>query len=194
MYGTHHKTGKQIRLIQQSTTTWRSKKTLVWLDANCDVSQPYNRYDVGLVGSSDYDYLTKHNIVVDIIVCTDSEDVEWIRNGGYKNVNIVISSKYVLDTIGLQYLKDENITNILCLNEFHLLYPFMGNAWDSSKEDACALVGLLLRFGKMYNVAKSNRHTYGLEVFSGLPSVPKLMFITQYYTPSQSKRAKEIDL
>ena len=194
MYGTHHKTGKQIRLIQQSTSTWRSKKTLVWLDASCDVSQPYNRYDVGLFGSRDYEYLTNHNIIVDVIVCTKDEDVEWIRSGGYKNVNILLSSKHVLDTIGLQYLKDENITNILCLDEFHLLYPFMGSAWDTSKEDACALVGLLLRFGKMYNVEKSNRYTYGLEIFSGLPSVPKLMFIAQYYAPSQSKRAKEIDL
>lgn len=194
MYGTHHKTGKQIRLIQQSTSTWRSKKTLVWLDVNCDINQPYNRYDVGLVGSRDYDYLTKHNIVVDVIVCTDTQDIEWIRNGGYKNVNILVSSKYVLDSIGLQYLKEHNITNILCLDEFHLLYPFMGSAWDNTKEDACVLVGLLLRFGKMYNVEKSNRYTYGLEVLSGLPIVPKLMFITQYYVPKQSKRAKEIDI
>ena len=194
MYGTHHKTGKQIRLLQQSTSTWRSNKSLVWLTKDSDLTQQWNRIDVGFVGSHDYDYLISKNVVPDIMICTDVEDIEWIVSGGYDKVNILIASKKILDVIGLEYLKDKNITNILCLDEFHLLYPFMGHKWDGSKEDACALVGLLLRFRKMYNVAKSSRYLYELEVFDTLPILPTLIFITQYYVPKESRRAKEINL
>ena len=143
MYGTHHKTGKQIRLLQQSTSTWRSNKSLIWLSKNSDLTQSWNRIDVGIIGSHDYDYLISKNIVPDIMICTDVEDIGWIVSGGYKKLSILIASKKILDAIGLQFLKDENITNILCLDEFHLLYSFMGDKWDGSKEDACALVGLL---------------------------------------------------
>jgi hypothetical protein len=194
MYGTHHKTGKQIRLITHSTSTWRSNKTLVWLDKSCDLTQPWSRVDIGLFGISDYEYLVSKNIVPDIILCTETDSIEWIVAGGYKKVNIVIASKKVLDNIGLKYIQEENITNIICLDEFHLLYPFMGEKWDGTKEDACALVGLLLRFGKMYNVGKVTRNTYELEVFDTLPTLPKLTFITQYYVASQKKRAKEIEI
>jgi hypothetical protein len=193
MYGTHHKTGKQIRLLQQSTSTWRSNKSLIWLSKNSDLTQSWNRIDVGIVGSHDYDYLISKNIVPDIMICTDVEDIGWIVSGGYKKLSILIASKKILDAIGLQYLKDENITNILCLDEFHLLYSFMGDKWDGSKEDACALVGLLLRFRKMYNIGKSSRYLYELEVFDTLPTLPKLVFITQYYAPKEGRRAKEIN-
>jgi hypothetical protein len=194
MYGTHHKTGKQIRLLQHTTSTWRSNKSLVWLNKYSDLTQPWNRIDVGIIGSQCYDYCSNNKIVPDIIVCTETEDIEWIVSGGYKKVNLLVASKAVLDAIGLQYLKDNNISNILCLDEFHLLYPFMGSKWDGSNEDACVLVGMLLRFGKMYNINKSNRYTYDLELFPNLPTLPKLTFITQYYLPKQAKRAKEVDV
>ena len=116
MYGTHHKTGKQIRLLQQSTSTWRSNKSLVWLNSSSDLTQPWNRIDVGVVGHHDYDIVSKH-VVPDIMVCIDVEDIEWIVSGGYKKVNILIASKKILDAIGLNYLKEENITNMLCLDE-----------------------------------------------------------------------------
>jgi hypothetical protein len=194
MYGTHHKTGKQIRLLQHNTSTWRSNKSLVWLNETCDLSQPWNRIDVGAIGSKQFDFLIERHIVPDILLCTNTDDVEWIVSGGYRKVNIIVASKAVLDAISLQYLKDENITNMLCLDEFHLLYPFMGSIWDGSMEDACVLIGMLFRFGKMYNVQKSSRYSYQLEVLNSLPTLPKLTFITQYYVPSQSKRAKEIDI
>ena len=196
MYATHHKTGKQIRILNHTTSTWRSNKSLVWLDDTCELNQSFNRIDIGVVGSSNYEALVNKNILADIIVCIDTDDIKWIYEGGNKKVNILLASKKILDTLGLDFFKDKSINNILCLDELHLLYPFMGSIWDGSKDDACILVGILLRYGTMYNTKLSsiNRSMFSLKVHDALPSIPQLYFISQYYVAPQNRRAKEINL
>lgn len=195
MYATHHTTGKQIRILQHTTSTWRSNKSLVWLDENSELNESLNRIDIGVIGSRTYETLASKNIVVDIVVCTDTDDIKWIFDGGSKKVNILLVAKKLLDTLGLDFFKDKSINNILCLDELHLLYPFMGSIWDGSNEDACLLVGILLRYGSMYNskLSSVNRNIFSLKIHDTLPNIPQLYFITQYYVSPQSRRAKEID-
>jgi hypothetical protein len=64
MYGTHHKTGKKIRLLQYASSTWRDRKTLVWLTPEDDCTLPWNRYDVGVVGANAYELL-KNKVDID---------------------------------------------------------------------------------------------------------------------------------
>ena len=196
MYGTDHRTGKEIRLIHQTTSTWRSNKTLVWLNPEKnDLQQAFNRVDIGVIGSKHYESLVKNNITPDVILCTDLEDVEWIRNDGFNKVNIVYGSKAVLDIIGLKFFEDNNIRNILCLEELHFLYTFLESKWNGTNDDACICIALLLRFASMYGISIStNRNLHNLTLYSGLPNLPQLYFITQYYVPSQNKRAKEINM
>jgi len=196
MYGTDHRTGKEIRLIHQTTSTWRSNKTLVWLNPEKDdLQQAFNRVDIGVIGSKHYESLVKNNITPDVILCTALEDVEWIRNDGFNKVNIIYGSKTVLDVIGLKFFEDNNIRNILCLEELHFLYTFLESKWNGTNDDACICIALLLRFASMYGISIStNRNLHNLTLYTGLPNLPHLYFITQYYVPSQNKRAKEINM
>jgi len=189
MYGRHHKTGKEIRLLKHGTSTWRSKKTLVWLDSIVDKSIPWNRYDVGVIGVENY----KKIINVDVIICISKEDIQWIYEGGYNKVKIIFASKEVLDVIGLKFFEENKIRNILCLEELNLLYSFLENAWDKTINDACILVALVLRFKESFPLQETSRNLYGLKVRDSLISPQKLYFITQYYKSSQNKRCKEID-
>jgi len=198
MYGVDNRTGKEIRLIQQTTSTWRSNKTLLWLNPEKDdLTQLWNRIDIGVIGSKNYELLLENNINADVILCTQLEDASWISNGGFDKVNIIFASKEVLDIIGLKYFEDNNIRNILCLEELHLLYSFLENKWDRTINDACICIALILRFSSVYGSnCKTNtkRTLYNLNIYSGLPVLPQLYFITQYYVPTQNKRAKEINM
>ena len=129
MYGRHHKTGKDIRLLQHNTSTWRSKKTLAWLDENVDTSIMWNRLDVGVIGSSTYDIIIKKGIQVDVVVCIEPEDIQWIFDGGFNKVKILFASKKILDVIGIKFFEENKIRNILCLDELHLIYPFLEIPW-----------------------------------------------------------------
>lgn len=188
MYGTHHKTGKQIRLLQHTTSTWRDKKTLVWLNDTDDMSARWNRFDVGCVGSKNVE-----NTKADVLVCVDNEDVQWIRENGFEKVRLIFASKKVLDQIGLPFFEEHKINNILCLDELHLLYSFIDAPWDNSVNDACILVALTLRFGFTYPLQSSTRNIMNLHISSTLIKPQELYFISQYYVPDQSKRRKEID-
>uniref|UniRef100_A0A6C0D8I3 Exostosin GT47 domain-containing protein n=1 Tax=viral metagenome TaxID=1070528 RepID=A0A6C0D8I3_9ZZZZ len=188
MYGTHHKTGKQIRLLQNSTSTWRDKKTLVWLNSSDDMNVSWNRFDIGCVGSKHVE-----NVKADVAVCLDNEDVQWIREKGFEKVRLIFASKKVLDQVGLEFFEEHKINNILCLDELHLLYTFIETPWDDSENDACILVALTLRFGFTYPVQPTTRNTMNLKVSSNLVKPQTLYYITQYYVPEQSKRRNEIN-
>lgn len=195
MYATHHKTGKEIRILNHTTTTWRDNKTLVWLDASVASSVPWNRFEVGCVGFKNYEALSEKSIYVDLIVCIDDNDVQWIKNGGYKKTKLIFASKKVLDQVGISFFEEYNITNILCFEELHAIYTFLENIWDGSIEDACILTALVLRFGYTFPIKNKSitRNTYGLTVESQLRSPQEIYFISQYYIPTSNKRSKEIN-
>lgn len=187
MYGTHHKTGKKVRLLQHASSTWRDNKTLVWLTPEDDLSIPWGRFDTGVVGSATYEAL-KDKIDIDIVI---SDDADWIKEN-YKNVRIVLAPKAALDIIGLSFFQENKIPNILCLDELHTIYSFLEKPWDGTNNDACILVAIILRFGVTYPLQEATRNTFSLRVESSLKTPQKLYFITQYYK-SKSKRNAEIN-
>jgi hypothetical protein len=140
MIATHHKTGKQIRIINNSTTTWKNNKTLVWLNPNDDLTIQWDRYEIGCVGSKNFKKIPN----VEVIICVNDEDVEWIKSGGNSKVNLIFASKSVLDKIGVEFFEEKKVRNVLCLEEIHLLYTFIEKAWDGTINDACILIALVL--------------------------------------------------
>ena len=193
MYGTHHKTGQKIRLLQHSTTTWRSKKTLVWLNKENYVEASWNRLEVGCVGSETYHFLKKNGIDVDVLLCIDPSDLTWIYDGGYKNINVIVASRKILTLLGLDFIKEHKISNILCFEELHIMYSFLEKPWDGTAEDGCILISLILRFGItcISGFVTTDRPIFDLTIKDVEPPQP-LYFITQYYEPKETKRAKEI--
>ena len=189
MYGTHHKTGKKIRLLQYASSTWRDRKTLVWLTPEDDFTVPWNRYEIGVVGAKNYEAMKK-KVDIDIVVAEES-DVEWVR-ANYKKLKLVFASKALLDQIGMAFFNENKIGNILCLDELHTLYTFLDIPWDNTINDACLLIALVLRFAVTFPLEKTNRNIFTLKVGTQKTIPQKLYFITQYYK-SKPKRQREID-
>ena len=188
MYATHHKTGKQIRILNNNTATWKDNKTLVWLKPEDVLNNPWDRYEIGCVGSENCMKIKN----VGVVVCVDMKDVEWIKKGGASQVNLIFASKKILDEIGIQFFEEKKIRNVLCLEELHLLYTFIEKAWDGSINDACVLVGLVLRFSNSFPLENSDRNLFNLKLSNVLVPPKPLYFITQYYTPKNTARAREI--
>ena len=74
MYATHHKTGRKVRILNQSTSTWKDKKTLVWCDpSNIDETVKWNRFDVGCVSVKNQSEL---NEAFDLLIQNEDERYE----------------------------------------------------------------------------------------------------------------------
>lgn len=192
MYATHHKTGRKVRILNQSTSTWKDKKSLVWCDpSNIDENVPWNRFDIGCVSVKNYNLLLEKNIEPDILVCLSKDDVSWIRKN-VKKVKMIFASTEILNELTESFFQENRVSNVLCLNELHLLYSFLETEWDGSVEDACILVALVLRFSETFPLVKCGRKTYGLKVLCEMKKPNQLWFITQYYIPKELNRRVEL--
>uniref|UniRef100_A0A6C0IEG2 Exostosin GT47 domain-containing protein n=1 Tax=viral metagenome TaxID=1070528 RepID=A0A6C0IEG2_9ZZZZ len=192
MYATHHKTGRQVRILTHTTSTWKSKKTLVWLNASSNQNVFWKKYDIGVVGSEIYDACISKNIIPDILVCVEKNDVEWIRKN-YKKVKMIFASNDILDMLTTTFFEENKVQNIISLEELHHLYTFLDLSWNGSINDACLLVALTLRFSVTFPLEKNNRKLYSLKVKDTIEEPQELWFITQHYKPKQSLRSKELN-
>jgi hypothetical protein len=186
MIGTHPKTGKPIRILQTETSIHRDNKTIVWFSSPV-IDSSWSRYDVGVFGSRNF------NDSVDVLVLCEKEafeeDKQWILQGNTKSARIVFATKALLNSIGPDTLKELGVSNVICLEEIRDMYPFTGDLWDGTPNDAGLLASLLLR-----------EHTaMGLEQQANraLPCMAhqrpyELWMISQYYIPSKTKRAREV--
>ena len=90
------------------------------------------------------------------------------------------------------------MSNLLCLDEMHELYPFTGAKWNGTVEDAKTLVTLGLHYGRTFPCAPSAERLAvcaerGLKVSTTTEAPRPMWLITQYYTAAKARRQKEIE-
>jgi hypothetical protein len=182
MIGRNPKTGKPVKILQLDTSISKDRKVLIW--NNIDP-----RYTQGVVGSARICETTS------ILVLQDTDDdYKWLMKNNWQSMNMIIAPKAVLDRVGEDKLKEMQISNVICLEEVGDLYPFLGGPWDGTDVDACMIASGLLRMSHVWLGATTTRSIPELQVLTELPVSPQLWFITQYYRPDITKRAKEITL
>lgn len=199
MLARHPKTGAPIRIMTSNSSTWKSIKTIVWLNGSEDINKPWNRWDVGASCISAWHSLKRFNIDVDVCcLIGDTKDcISWLEEGNASSCKIIGAPKDLLETLGIKKLAKLGITNMICMEEVLELYPFLERKWDGSESDARIILSLILQYGQTFPVDEGP-HTYianklGLKTEPTLHLPNPLYFITQYYISPKEKRAKEID-
>ena len=103
---------------------------------------------------------------------------------------IVLLSKLALDSMGTEVFKKLGVSNVIYLEEVHLMYPHLGEPWDGTKEDAAVIMAGLLRYRKLAGIWSARGPLIGCVKEDSAP--PRLWWITQYFKHEKSKRAAEI--
>jgi hypothetical protein len=123
---------------------------------------------------------------------------EFLTSSSAKTKNIILLTKAVIEEVTPEFIKDNTLQNILCLDELEQLYPHAFDStshtsWNGTAEHAVYLVGLILRFtylaGFPQELQTPNKY---IEYLPPSATPKKLWLIQQYYEPDQSRRAKEI--
>jgi len=199
MLAHHPKTGAPIRIITSNSSTWKSEKTIVWLDGDDSTSAAWNRWDIGASNIDAWTALNKAGINVDVLCLMGDiyKGIYWLKAGNAPSCKIITAPKALLEELGINKLAELGITNMLCMEEVLDLYPFLTNPWDGTEADARAILSLILQYGRAFPIAECSHsevaNTLGLTLSSTLQPPHPLYFITQYYVPEVSKRSKEID-
>jgi hypothetical protein len=200
MFARHPKTGKPIRILRSEASLSRTKKTLVWLEDQSD-QIPWNRWDTLCVDVDKIKEWESRGVNVDMFLLTKSTEVEVefflsLNSAKYKMMFI---PKALVFAIGWQKFRTLGITNVIVLEEAHLMYPFLGTAWDTTKEDGIVMIATILRMRYLSGFSSgwssprlSFLETQGMKLTVTDEQPMPLWYITQYYTPEKPRRAREI--
>ena len=197
MLARNPKTGKDLRIINLDTSVWRDQKTLVWFDT-VPTDKRWNRWDIGCVDTNVADALHAAGLPADIVICLNDSAQAWLESGNASKARVIIIPQALIKSMGMDKLLELKMNNILCVDEMHDLYPFLGKAWDGTVEDAKAMVALSLHMGRSFPVKASEQRTQsclekGLKLLETGDAPQELWLVTQYYDPGKGKRKVEID-
>ena len=167
MIAQHPVTGKNVRIIQTDASIWKERKTLTYaLPTNTDKTD-----SVFTSGSPTFLLQLKDTTAEAIRASTKSSLIVFMKKGCYD------------DSL-------EPIKNTIFLDDIHEAYPHIGGPWDGSAEDAAVIVAGIVGFRVISGVWNERAAVLGLQK----PTAPpfRLWWVTQYYTPTNKARSKEI--
>lgn len=175
MLAHHPVTGKEIRVIQTDASIWKERKTLrfgvehsVWDTVSTECSSGW---------APDF-----------YILLEDMNDSQLKMISS--RVKVLLISRAVLGSRTVAEFKALQIGNVMGLEELHNIYPHLGAAWDGTVEDAIVMLAGLLRYRCLSGAWNLRAETLGLKWVG--EAAPRLWWVTQYYTPTTSKRRREI--
>ena len=205
MLARNPKTGGTIRLIRSDSSVWKNQKTLVWMKQSPDKTSDANRWlrwDIAIEGVAK-ELLTWNPSIV--IIKESTEDVmKFLGTQQAKDTRFLLLSSKVAESIGDSQFKKFGLGNIMCLEEFTSMYPFLGSDWDGSTEDALICASIVFRYQRLIGVSPAHSRLsdvilnpielrlIGSSDADAKPPEP-LVLIQQYYKPKEAVRAKEID-
>lgn len=201
MYAKNPNNGKTIRVLKSEVALWKNKKTLVYRDA-----PPTNKSEVAIwsrwstvVSGVDPALLAWNPQIV--ILAEDSPEVHaWLATRAAKAVRFILISSTIVDSIGDVAFRRLGLGNVMCLEELHIMYPFLGSPCLNTVHDAVLCAAIIFRYSRIVGLPVANLgrlDTMPMKVnltieptYQGIPD--PLVLIQQYYVPPQAKRAKEL--
>lgn len=200
MLARNPQTGTPIRILRSEASLSRKKKTLVCLQDQ-DPTKPWERWDTVCVGQEHIQRWETLGKEVDMFLLLESDQqaVDYFLSLDNHNYKMMFITKQLVLNIGWQKFKSLNLFNAIVMEEVHLMYPFLGTAWNGSPEDGVLIIAAILRMSTLVGMPSgfsSERQSLLKEqgmciTFSNEYPMP-LWYITQFYTPDKSKRAREI--
>ena len=200
MLARNPKTGAPIRILRSEASLSRTKKTLVWLQDQ-DASIPWERWDTACVGVADIQRWEAQGKDLDFFLLTKStkEEVDFFLGIDHVGYKMMFITKALILEIGIQKFRSLKLSNVIVMEEAHLMYPFLGDQWDGSAEDAMCMMAVVVRMSRLVGMPEGYQskrlqqlveNNIQLQLRNEAPM--PLWYITQYYTPDKLRRQREI--
>lgn len=198
MLATNPKNGKQIRIMNSDASIWKDSKTLTYMkEAYSPDKKRWRRWDI-LVTSASPEHLAWKP---DIVLLTDEspEANLWLKTEKAKKTRFILVSLKAIKTLTSQNFDVSTLGNVICLEEFESMYPFLGAAWDGTLEDAIMCATIIFRYNRLIGLtpghARVQKVTFSdlkLSVFPEHAEPEPLVLIQQLYKPADKVREKEL--
>lgn len=198
MLATNPKTGTKIRVMTSDASVWKDSKTLVYMNEPFTKDKRrWRRWDI-LVTSVKPEFLLWKP---DIVLLTEEtpESNEWLKSEVSKKTRFILVSLKAIKTLASQGFDISSLGNVICLEEFHSMYPFLGPEWSGTVEDAILCATIIFRYNKLIGLDPQQQRLsqllftdLKLQILKEHSGPEPLVLIQQYYKPTDLKREKEL--
>ena len=198
MLAKNPKNGKDIRIIKSEASAWKDSKTLVWMkDPYSKENKRWKRWDL-LVTSVEPKIMAWNPEIV--LITEESEETnKWLKTEDAKKVRFIIVSLKAIKNINSEEFNVSNLGNVMCLEEFHQTYPFLGSEWSGTVEDAIMCATIILRYNRLIGLNPEQErltklliNDFKLTILENHKAPEPLVLIQQYYKPLEKKRETEL--
>ena len=197
MLATNPKNGKQIRIMNSDASIWKDSKTLTYMKTPYSKDKKrWKRWDI-LVTSAKPEFLSWNP---DIVLLTEEspEANLWLKTEKAKKIRFILVSLKAIKTLNLEF-DVSTLGNVICLEEFETMYPFLGPPWDGTLEDAIMCATIIFRYNRLIGLTpdhvrlqKLKFSDLKLSVFLEHAPPEHLVLIQQFYKPADKIREKEL--
>jgi len=198
MLATNPKTGSKIRVLTSDASIWKDSKTLVYMiEPFTKAKRRWRRWDI-LVTSVKPEFLLWKP---DIVLLTEEtpESNDWLKSEASKKIRFILVSLKAIKTLGSEGFDVSSLGNVICLEEFHSMYPFLGPEWSGTMEDAILCASIIFRYNRLIGLDPQQQRLaqlrftdLKLQILKEHSGPEPLVLIQQYYKPSDLKREKEL--
>ena len=187
--------------MKSDSSVWKNRKTLILMkDAPTAQTAIWSRWDIA-IATVDPGLLAWNPQVVVLIEATP-EVMLWLKKPDAKDTRFILISRKVVEAFGEDAFQNLGLGNVLCLDEFADMYPFIGHIWDGTVEDALVCASIVFRYQRLVGVtvekgqarlAEVTLKPVNLEILLETKAPEPLVLIQQYYKPPQAARIRELE-
>jgi len=198
MLARNPKTGGQIRVMKSDTSIWKDSKTLVWMkEPYCETMNRWKRFDILIAGTNNE--LLKWN--PQIVILTEDNEASrlWLKTPQAKTTRFILVTMKLVAILAKESFDISQLGNVLCLEEYASVYPFLGSTWDGTIEDAIICASLVFRYDRLVGIKPGHPRMsligfdkVHLTLMENCKEPEPLVLIQQYYTPKDKLRADEL--
>jgi hypothetical protein len=198
MLARNPKTGGQIRIIKSDASIWKNSKTLVWMkEPFCETMNKWKRWDILVVGTNPE--LLKWNPDIVVLSENDVASRSWLKTPQAKASRFILLTITIVASLAKESFDVSTLGNVLCLEEYASIYPFLGPTWDGTIEDAIICASLVFRYNRIIGIKPEHPRMkllafdkVNLTLIESCKEPEPLVLIQQYYKPKETVRAKEL--
>ena len=189
--------------MKSETSIWKNQKTLVWLRGAL-VKKNMDRWDTVCVGMKELTAARDANLRIDAVILLENtkDEIQYLKQRHLHGSTMIFLSRTIVPIMGESTFANLQLRNVVCLEEMSDVFPFVGEKWNGSPEDAVNLVALVLRAHRILGLSEDKvsqeRTQFTKQVGNSLTFLPEsteppqLWFLTQYYKPNNLQRETEV--